>query len=64
MTLANQDIRTEIHKSRLHVYEIAEALGIHEKSIPRMLRKELSDEKKAEIRKAIADLTGEPPKVG
>lgn len=64
MVLANQDIRTEMHKSRLHVYEIAEALGIHEKSIPRMLRKELSDEKKAEIRKVIAELRDEPPKAG
>lgn len=56
--MKNQDIRNEVKESGLKLWQIAEKLGINDGNFSRMLRKELSDEKKAEIRAIIEELKG------
>lgn len=51
--MQNLEIRLKIKELRLYNYEVAEILGISEYTFCRMLRNELSSEKKAEIIKAI-----------
>ena len=52
----NLDLRREISESRLKRYEIAAQLGISETSFSRMFRQELSEEKVAQVRRAIKEL--------
>lgn len=54
---ANQDIRMEANKAGVKLWQIADALGITDNWFSRVLRKELPDEKKSEIRNIIARLT-------
>lgn len=54
--MANQDIREEARKAGVKLWQIADALGISEPTITRLMRKELTAEKKAEILKIIAQL--------
>ncbi len=56
--MRNQDIRNEVTNAGLKLWQIAEKLGINDGNFSRMLRKELSDEKKAEIRAIIEELKG------
>ena len=53
----NQDIRSEIHKNGLKLWQIAEELGITDATFSRKLRKELPDETKSQIRIIIAGMT-------
>ena len=55
--MTNIEIRSEIEKSRFKKYQIAEQIGIQETSFSRMLRKELTAEQAAKVRKAIDELT-------
>ena len=54
--MANKDIRDEIKRSRVFQWEVAEVYGISETNFSKMLRKELSEDKKTKIRKAIETL--------
>ena len=54
--MKNQDIRNEVTNAGLKLWQIAEKLGINDGNFSRMLRNELSDEKKAEIRAIIEEL--------
>ena len=54
--MKNQDIRNEITKAGLKLWQIAEKLGINDGNFSRMLRKELSAEKKEKIRGIIKKL--------
>jgi hypothetical protein len=54
----NKDIRAEIEKARVKLWEIADKLGINDSSLSRKLRKELSPDEKERIRKIISELTG------
>ena len=54
--MANQDIREEARKAGVKLWQIADELGISEPTITRLMRKELTAEKKAEILKIIAQL--------
>lgn len=54
----NKDIRAEIEKARVKLWEIADKLGINDSSLSRKLRKELSPDEKDRIRKIISELTG------
>ena len=56
--MRNQDIRNEVTNAGLKLWQIAEKLGINDGNFSRMLRKELSGEKKAEIRAIIEELKG------
>ena len=55
--MKNIDIRVLINKSRVKGYEIAAELGMTETSFSRLLaRKELSEEQKCKIEKAIKQI--------
>lgn len=54
MTIKNNlDIREEVKKAGLRYWQIAETLNIHENTLCRRLRKELSNQEKEKIRQAI-----------
>lgn len=53
---ANSDIRWTIQDSDLKQWQVAEKLGVSEGYFSRMMRKELSPEKKLEIMGAIKEL--------
>ena len=55
MQKRNIDIRTLARVENVHHWQIAEVLGVSEITFSRWLRKELSPEKKEEIRKAIKE---------
>lgn len=52
----NIKIKTEAMKSGVMLYEIADVLKIRDSSFSRMLRKELSPEKTAEILRIISEI--------
>ena len=54
--MANKDIRCEIAGAGLRQWQVADKIGIANTNFSRLLRKELSDEKKAEIRVIIEEL--------
>lgn len=55
----NNDIRTIAAENNIYLWEIADKLGVHESTLMRWLRKELSDEVKAKIMLAIKEIRGE-----
>lgn len=55
----NLDIRKEAKENGVFLYDIAERLGVCEMTVTRLLRRELSDTKKAHIREIITDLAAE-----
>ena len=57
--MANQDIKSEIKKSGLKFWEVAESLNITDGTFSRKLRKELSEENKKNIRGIITTLEAE-----
>lgn len=56
--MINKDIRTEIYKHGVRQWEVADVLGIHEVTLSRKLRHELSDEEKERILEAIEEIGG------
>ena len=54
--MENQDIRQEVKEKGLKLWQIAEKLGINDGNFSRMLRRELSDDKKEQIRAIISEL--------
>lgn len=52
--MRNKDIKDYIKTKNVHLWMVAERLGIADSSFSRMLRYEISEEKKTQI-KAIAD---------
>lgn len=57
--MKNLDIRNEITNSGLNYWQVAEGIGVSDSTFSRLLRHELSDEKKEEIRAAIQQITSE-----
>lgn len=55
----NIEIRKAIKAKNLYYYEVAESLGISDFTFSRMLRKELTDNRKAEILNAISGMKAE-----
>lgn len=53
----NADIRQQIRDSGIYFYEIAEALGIHETTFYRKLRKELDEREKQSILTKVKELS-------
>ena len=47
--MVNKEIRSKAAGSGVKLYKIAEAVGMRDSSFSRLLRKELPEEKKAEI---------------
>lgn len=54
--MCNADIRTEIKKSGLYHWQVAEVMKISESTFCRILRKELPPEKKEGVRAALRQL--------
>lgn len=52
----NKDIREKAKKCGVHLWQIAEALGVNDGNFSRKLRHELPDEEKAKIFKIIDEL--------
>ena len=59
MKICNQDIRNEVKAAGLYLWQIADKLKISDSRFSVHLRRELSPEKKAEIRAIIAELKAE-----
>ena len=57
--MKNLDIRNEITNSGLNYWQVAEGIGVSDSTFSRLLRHELPDEKKEEIRAAIQKITSE-----
>lgn len=51
--MANLEIRTQMRKANVRQWEVADCMGISEFTLTRWLRKELSQEQKTAISKAI-----------
>ena len=51
----NQDIRNEVRRAGLMLWQIADSLGIADSSFSRKLRKELTDADKERIRQIIRE---------
>jgi hypothetical protein len=56
MTKCNLDIRQQIKDSGLPLWAVADHLGIADTTFSKWLRKELPDQKKQEIVKAIEEI--------
>lgn len=57
--MCNIDIRAEAKKAGVFIYAIADKLGISEPTMTRLLRSELPEEKKAQIRGIISEIAAE-----
>ena len=57
MKLANPEIRNLMKEKKIPVYAVAAVMGVHENTVFRRLRFELSDEEKAEFKKIINELS-------
>ena len=57
--MKNQDIKNEAKSAGVKLWQIAEKLGLQDSNFSRMLRHELSEEKKDEIRQIISELKKE-----
>lgn len=56
MAVENIEIRAEIASAGLRLWQVADALGMHDSNFSRLLRKKLSPENLARIRAAVAAL--------
>lgn len=59
MKINNQEIRTEIFKNGLKLWQVGLAIGLNDGNFSRLLRKELTKEKKDEIYEIIKVLKEE-----
>jgi len=57
--MCNTDIRAEAKQAGVFLYAIADRLGVSEPTMTRLLRRELPEAKKAQIKGIIADLAAE-----
>lgn len=62
MSSANSDIKSAAKAAGVYLYNIADRLGVSENTMTRLMRRELSDEKKAQINAIIAELAAEKKK--
>ncbi|WP_256815809.1 hypothetical protein [Cytobacillus sp. Bac17] len=52
----NIDIRKTLRESNVFIWQLADKMNVHENTIYRLLRKELPNDKKAEIIKVIKEI--------
>ena len=57
--MTNADIRAELKAAKIPYWKIADKLGVHENTIVRRIRKELSEEDCKRFRAAIAEIKTE-----
>lgn len=55
--MSNTDIREAAKQAGVFLYAVADKLGISEPTMTRLLRRELPDEKKKELKGIIAELS-------
>ncbi len=55
---ANQDIREEVKRAGLKLWQVSAEIGMHDSNFSRVLRQELLDEQKQIIFQAINKLSG------
>lgn len=60
--MCNADIRSEAKQAGVFLYAIADRLGVSEPTMTRLLRRELSIDKKQRIKGIIAELSAEKAK--
>lgn len=56
---ANAEIRSEIKAAGLHIYDVADRIGIYETSLTRWMRRELTGERARRVRRALDELKEE-----
>lgn len=54
--MLSSEIKEMLKNEKIPYWKIADALGVHENTIVRMLRHELSEENKERFEKAIAEI--------
>lgn len=54
--IANQDIKTEAKNAGVNLWQIADKLKVYDSQLSKILRKELPEHKKAEIRRIILEI--------
>ncbi len=59
MTTNNMDIKRRAKQNGVHLWEVADKLGIIDSNFSRKLRKELPDSEKQEIFKIIDEISAE-----
>ncbi|MBO5507425.1 MAG: hypothetical protein J6A00_06645 [Bacteroides sp.] len=59
MTKANADIRAELKSKKVPVYAIADVMGVHENTVFRRLRHELTEQDKQTFRRIINELSAQ-----
>ncbi len=59
MSKANADIREMLKEKQIPVYAVAAVMGVHENTVFRRLRFELSDDEKATFRRIINELASQ-----
>lgn len=57
--MKNLDVRNYATKKGVKLWEIAEKLNIHDSNLSRLLRKEVSKQKKSEIINAVDEIVKE-----
>lgn len=57
MTKANADIRAELKAKSIPVYAVADVMGVHENTLFRRLRHELTEQEKQEFVRIIDKLS-------
>lgn len=57
MTKANADIRAELKAKSVPVYAVADVMGVHENTLFRRLRHELSEQEKQKFISIIDELS-------
>lgn len=57
MTKANADIRAEMKAKSIPVYAVADVMGVHENTLFRRLRHELTEQEKQELVRIIDKLS-------
>lgn len=57
MTKANADIRAEMKAKNIPVYAVADIMGVHENTLFRRLRHELTEQEKQEFIRIIDELS-------
>jgi len=59
MTVSNQTIRLKAKAAGVKLWQIADKMGIQDTRLSKLLRKELPEEKQAQIMQIIAELEQE-----
>ena len=57
--MCNADIRAVAKQNGVYLYAIADKLGVSEPTMTRLMRRELPEEKKTQLKEIIAEIAAE-----